>query len=553
MAASSSSSSLKISSSSSSLAISSSSSSLAISSSSSSLKVSSSSSSSLEISSSSASYINVYHLDFYTAANDDHIRFYGDDGDFFYHRTNSRTTNMTINGNTIEWYNPVLDHTVILSSDNTTGSMSIIDEQCYIELLTFASPFTFVFNFQSKSCNYYPISDNLAEDLAEDLNKINEEPPPKLWQNYNTDYQNWIHFKILAAQGTICVSDIPDEPKIEEYALGELSSSSSSSLEISSSSSLKISSSSSSLKISSSSSSSSSSGIYLRDVAIDNVDDRLFVSKDKEVFSTQDPATLTYIRNLNCWAYGLDLTCISPWNSQSAHGARGGALISPRHIIFAAHYPIANGTTIRFITDDGTVVDRTTLELMLHPSYIGSPYYNYDTAISVLDSDVPGDISFAKILSSDYKDYLIPYTRTVSDYVPDLSADSNYKVNGIPLFKMDSEEKALVIDGLAAGLMIQSIPDVPQFRFQIPLDATRLLFYEASISGDSGNPTFMIINNEIVIASTSTWAGPGSGPSIADLKNDINAMMTVIDASQGILSGYQLTEIDLSSFKKIGL
>ncbi len=44
-----------------------------------------------------------------------------------------------------------------------------------------------------------------------------------------------------------------------------------------------------------------------------------------------------FIRNTNCWAVDLDLTCCGPWNSYLGK-KMAGTLISPRHVLFAAHY-----------------------------------------------------------------------------------------------------------------------------------------------------------------------------------------------------------------------
>lgn len=75
--------------------------------------------------------------------------------------------------------------------------------------------------------------------------------------------------------------------------------------------------------------------------ASDAIDNRIagLNATTKPIFSTQDHNTPLYVRNTGCWANNLDLTPISPWNSTEAN-FRAGVLISPRHILFAAHYQI---------------------------------------------------------------------------------------------------------------------------------------------------------------------------------------------------------------------
>jgi hypothetical protein len=234
----------------------------------------------------------------------------------------------------------------------------------------------------------------------------------------------------------------------------------------------------------------------------------------KSIFSTQNHNTATYVRNMSCWAAsgGLDLTCISPWNSTGAN-TRAGTLISPRHIIFAAHYQIDVGSTIRFVDQNNNVVTRIIINKLTHPAY--TPYYP-DITIGILDSDVPASIGYAKILPQNWANYL-----------PSLSSK-----NRLPCLYLDQEEKALIID--LVGINSSTL-------FNSPSIASRLSFYENIISGDSGDPFFLIVNNQLVILSVVTYAD-GAGTFISLHKDTINSMMNSLG---GV---YSLTEADLSSF-----
>jgi hypothetical protein len=79
-------------------------------------------------------------------------------------------------------------------------------------------------------------------------------------------------------------------------------------------------------------------------------------------------------------------------------------------------------------------------------------------------------------------------------------------------------------------------------NFWIPTKPDRFAFYETIIDGDSGNPAFLIIDDELVIITVWTFAGAGAGTSIAYHKDAINTMMATLGG------GYSLTEIDLSGF-----
>jgi len=239
------------------------------------------------------------------------------------------------------------------------------------------------------------------------------------------------------------------------------------------------------------------------------------------MYTTQNHSTQTYVRNTNCWAYQyLDqLTAISPWNS-TGNARRAGTLITPRHIIFAAHYQLSNNTTIRFVDPDNNVITRTMTHRKRHPNY--SPYFP-DLAVGVLDSDVPADIKFCKVLPDDWQDY-IPTN-----------------IFRMPCLCLDQEEKAIITD----GSQIKATTTI----FTQPVSTSdRNKFYESKISGDSGNPAFLIIGGELVLLTVWTYGGAGSGTSVTYFKDDINQLILDVDALASVSTGYTLTEKDLSTY-----
>jgi hypothetical protein len=253
----------------------------------------------------------------------------------------------------------------------------------------------------------------------------------------------------------------------------------------------------------------------------DDIDNRisgLDANSAKPIFTTQNHSTSTYVRNSGCWASGVDLTAISPWNSTNAQ-YRAGTLISPRHIIFAAHFQINNGASIRFVDNNNNVVTRTMVNKLTHPNY--QPYYP-DLTVGVLDSDVPASIKFAKILPQNW-----------STRLPSLS--SSYPV---PCLALDQEEKALITEWYSNSLNINQVA----VMCKPPTKNSRLVFFEDIILFDSGNPLLLIIDNELVIITVWTYGGAGAGTAIYYQKDSINSMMNSLGG------GYSLTEVDLSGF-----
>jgi surface protein len=253
--------------------------------------------------------------------------------------------------------------------------------------------------------------------------------------------------------------------------------------------------------------------------AVAGVDSRLAgktAASSLQMFTSQNHTASppSYARNASFWASDIDLTCCSAWNSTGLN-TMAGTLVSPRHIVFAAHYQINSGATVRFVSSGGGVVDRTMTAKVVHPSY--SPY-SPDLVVGLLDSDVPAGVGFARVLPANF-----------ASYFPTITSESK-----VPLLVVDQEEKGLVFDWTSSGQSISG---------KRPSDSQRSSFSEQVIVGDSGNPAFLIVNNQPVLLTVLTFGGFGfSGTNIALQREALNSMMTSLGG------GYQLTSVDLSNF-----
>lgn len=234
----------------------------------------------------------------------------------------------------------------------------------------------------------------------------------------------------------------------------------------------------------------------------DAVDDRL----ENKSASTAKLIHNGTTYNADCWALDLGVTCLT-------REIPRGTLVSPRHIVGAEHFQ--PGSSVSFLKKDGTIVSRSVTARQNVGLSNALDGYDTDVVVCLLDSDVPSDIDFAKILPTDY-----------SDYLPGLA-------NGVPCLCLDQEEKALVGDFFST---------VNGVHFKYPQIEQRKAFFELKIHGDSGNPAFLIINDELVLVTTWTFGGNGLGPNYTDIADQINTTMTNLGG------GYTLTEVDLSGF-----
>lgn len=243
---------------------------------------------------------------------------------------------------------------------------------------------------------------------------------------------------------------------------------------------------------------------------------------DRLVYSSQNPYGGVgdagfWTRNPNCWLNGVtNISCFSPAQRSGANWwQRGGTLITRKHALFAKHFAtsiISGGTPLIFVDEYNNAISR---------KIINYGYDSSDIAIALLDSEVPSNIKIAKVLPPNYQDYI---------------ETSSYKY----VVGLDQEEKAIIKRNNLA--YITDLVDVPRI-VSIPLDNLDpyYSFTEDIIVGDSGNPVFIIIDNELVVLTT--WFTPYSGPFITTRYDVVNSIINNLSPGEG----YGLTPIDLAS------
>lgn len=234
--------------------------------------------------------------------------------------------------------------------------------------------------------------------------------------------------------------------------------------------------------------------------------DGLTAATAKPIFSTQNHAASTYVRNAGCWAASIveKLTCLSPWNSYDSY-KRAGTAITPRHVAYAHHYLIPHGAVLRFIAADNSVIERT----LVNSARIGTT----DLRIGVLNADLPASITPCKIAPPDL-----------------LTCLPSLGVARVPALCLDQEEKAL-LSGMGGANWFGNCRTEGQQAY-----------YESKIVGDSGNPAFLIVDGVLVLLTVWTYGGGGSGPAVCQLNTEIAAACTALGG------GHTPSAADLSAF-----
>lgn len=215
-----------------------------------------------------------------------------------------------------------------------------------------------------------------------------------------------------------------------------------------------------------------------------------------------------YKLNPKFWVRDVDFSAVSPWNSDRGR-LKAGTLISKRHVIFAKHFPIAEGSRIVFVGEDGEVCPCRIVKTQIVP--------NSDIMIGALDYEVTPNIHPVKVFPADYEKY-------IGDGV------------GLPTVAFTQNEKAVVTE----VRQIYTNETIKAFGTRQPEDSLRKRFNEKIIVGDSGDPVFMIVGNEPVLLYCLSGGGGGVGPSI---HRRIAEVQRVMDE---LCSGYKLEEFDFS-------
>ena len=252
-------------------------------------------------------------------------------------------------------------------------------------------------------------------------------------------------------------------------------------------------------------------------------------SSQTPLFSSVNHGTSSYTRNTSIWTTNVDLTCISPWNSNAGQN-KAGTLITSKHIIFAAHYQYPIGTTVRFVSSSNVVYDRT----LTAKASVTKQGYSTDITIGKLSSDVGSGVSFAKVLD----------TTNIATRFPNLGDNTGDEEYPVPCIYLRQDNNIYCADQ-QGNLQDQIVFDGTRQAFygiRTPVDSDRLALYSGVRSGDSGGPCFLIINNEAVLLGC--WYFPTSGPHAAWYTTEIN---NIIQNTFGD-TGYSVSTYDISSY-----
>lgn len=209
--------------------------------------------------------------------------------------------------------------------------------------------------------------------------------------------------------------------------------------------------------------------------------------------------------NEKFWLKGVDFSCASPWND-SCGSQRAGTLISKRHVIFAKHFPLWKGVRIVFVDSEGEVC----------PCHVAATkaLEKCDIMIGLLDYEVTPNIHPAKILPEGYAKHI---------------GDGK----GLPIVTFNQHEQMFLSQ--VGGISSNGVENVAVTNVSWKALGGKI------ISGDSGNPAFLLIGREPILLYCLLSGGVGHGPSVFRFRKEIQRAM------DELCPGYKLEAFDFGA------
>ena len=209
--------------------------------------------------------------------------------------------------------------------------------------------------------------------------------------------------------------------------------------------------------------------------------------------------------NEKFWLRDVDFSCVSPWND-SCGALRAGTLISRRHVIMAKHFPLWKGVRILFVDRQGEVCP---CRIKATKSFDGS-----DILIGLLDYEVTPNIHPAKILPENYEKYI-----------------GNGK--GLPVITFNQCEQTFLTE--ISSITTNHLTSIGSTNPKCEALGGKI------VSGDSGNPAFLLVGNEPVLLYCLHSGGTGHGPSLFHRRHKIQRAM------DDLCPGYKLQVFDFKT------
>ncbi len=238
--------------------------------------------------------------------------------------------------------------------------------------------------------------------------------------------------------------------------------------------------------------------------------------------------------NTNSWTSKLDFTGVMTWQDEWKDARKAGTLIAPSFMIQADHlgfgfYP---GRIVRFADKEGKVEERTVVDYRVVPGT--------DIHITKLNSPLPAGRFKAYRVFSSMEEFNL---KNSFDEIP--FANGPYgQTNNLKFLAINQNRSVIVhqANGNSSALQVD-IWDKGTSGCSAKFGAYENLQYPIIRNHDSGGPSFVLVNGELILVSAHQGGGLGcvGGPFVSGYINEINSAMSDMGSTE------RLSTISLNS------
>jgi len=219
---------------------------------------------------------------------------------------------------------------------------------------------------------------------------------------------------------------------------------------------------------------------------------------------------------------------VSIWNTAGAT-QRCATVVSPIHVVGAAHWQVSAGHSVFFLGRDGNVYSnkiKAAKSYQFH--YWNSPANTLDVSVGLLESPLPNTIGVVQVLPTNGVEFIGSGVR-------------------LPVLSLSQDRCAYVRDIVSSVMPIMGLQS-PDISYGAPKSPARLQKFGAIRGGDSSCPNFLVVNQHPVLLGCHLFAN--AAPSILLTQEHIQRLMNELSDENG-RDRYQLEYLNLSGFKRV--
>jgi hypothetical protein len=211
---------------------------------------------------------------------------------------------------------------------------------------------------------------------------------------------------------------------------------------------------------------------------------------DRRLFSGFTQSTFSWVRNPASWVRVFNWTGVAA-GINGLGGVGGGTLISRRHVLLANHVPYPARPFDIFFANASS---RTFTYKVTNIQQVGDT----DIAIGTLDRDADPSLNVYRVLPDNWTQYI---ANKVENFNVMGVAGTNYSFV-LPVLYSGQNRKVSTADVVNISLGLAGV-NIPAFE-------VARAFGDPIIGGDSGNPIFAMLGDELVLLGA-WYTGPDRG------------------------------------------